>query len=120
MMRLRFNLIILFIIRTATSANEDINIESNHDTKVELEIPVEIINNYLLKYFSNKKVFLSFLMQASEQMEHEKQTEIINKLYIKTVHTHFSHMRVDVKNSLTLRIQHPFLLILIDGISSFA
>lgn len=117
-MSLKLNFIILFIISNVL-ANEILSIRSYHDTKVELEMPIEIINNYLLKYFSSKKVFLSFFMEASDQIEHEKQTEIVDRLYIKSVYTHFSHMKVDFEENLTLRDRLPFLLLFVDGVSSF-
>lgn len=119
MTHLKFNFLILFIISTV-SANKNLSIRSDHDSKVEFEMPVEIINNYLLKYFSNKKLFVSFLMQASDQMEHKKQTEIIDNLYTKSINTHFPFMNADIKDSLKLRkYEFPFLLIFVDSISSF-
>lgn len=80
MMHSKFSFIILFITSN-TLANKNLCVKSDYDTETELEIPVEIINNYLMKYFSDRKVFLSIFMQASDNIEHEKQTEIIDKLY---------------------------------------
>lgn len=106
-----------------TLANENLCVKSDYDTETKFEIPVEIINNYLLKYFSDRKVFLSFFMQASDDIEHEKQTKIIDKLYTESIYTHFSHININHEVSSMFSNQgnqRPFLLIFVDGVSSFA
>lgn len=114
----KWSFIILFI-RNIVLANENSGVEYDRERGVELEMPVEIINNYLMRYFLDKKVFLSFITQASDYNEHEKQTEIIDGLYTKSIYTHFSHINADIEKSLTLSNQLPFLSIFIDGITSF-
>lgn len=114
----KLSFIILFILNIVL-ANENSRVEYDREREVELEMPVEIINNYLMRYFLDKKVFLSFLTQASDHNEHEKQTKIIDGLYTKSIYTHFSHINADIEKCLTLRNQLPFLSIFIDGVASF-